>query len=147
MFFIPILVFYFFFFLPFVVLIDNFIEFNFLLSLKHVSYIFKKYFLVVALDFAICLKLIQVSHLTIYQITIYHFICSVFCNNKINSVSPLGFLCYCCHLFHFCISMNKHICVCIYWRSACNPLQYFCLENPMDRGTWQATGSQRVRHD
>ena len=20
-----------------------------------------------------------------------------------------------------------------------NPLQYFCLENPMDRGTWQAT--------
>ena len=33
------------------------------------------------------------------------------------------------------------------------PLQYHCLENPMDRGTWQATvpriglGSQRVRHD
>ena len=25
-----------------------------------------------------------------------------------------------------------------------NPLQYFCLENPMDRGAWQATvhGSQ-----
>ena len=21
-----------------------------------------------------------------------------------------------------------------------NPLQYSCLENPMDRGTWQATG-------
>ena len=21
-----------------------------------------------------------------------------------------------------------------------NPLQYYCLENPMDRGTWQATG-------
>ena len=20
-----------------------------------------------------------------------------------------------------------------------NPLQYYCLENPMDRGTWQAT--------
>ena len=20
-----------------------------------------------------------------------------------------------------------------------NPLQYFCLENPMDRGTWRAT--------
>ena len=20
-----------------------------------------------------------------------------------------------------------------------NPLQYFCLENPMDRGAWQAT--------
>ena len=33
-----------------------------------------------------------------------------------------------------------------------NPLQYSCLENPMDRGTWQATvykatGLQRVGHD
>ena len=31
-----------------------------------------------------------------------------------------------------------------------NPLQYSCLENPLDRGAWQATqsmGSQRVRHD
>ena len=30
-----------------------------------------------------------------------------------------------------------------------NPLQYSCLENPMDRGTWQATihRSQRIRHD
>ena len=30
-----------------------------------------------------------------------------------------------------------------------NPLQYSCLENPMNRGAWQATvhGSQRVRHD
>ena len=30
-----------------------------------------------------------------------------------------------------------------------NPLQYSCLENPMDRGPWQAAvqGSQRVRHD
>ena len=29
-----------------------------------------------------------------------------------------------------------------------NPLQYFCLENPMDRGAWWAVfmGSQRVRH-
>ena len=29
-----------------------------------------------------------------------------------------------------------------------NPLQYSCLENPMDRGAWWATftGSQRVRH-
>ena len=29
-----------------------------------------------------------------------------------------------------------------------NLLQYSCLENPMDRGAWQATamGSQRVRH-
>ena len=31
-----------------------------------------------------------------------------------------------------------------------NPLQYSCLENPMDGGTWWATvakRSQRVRHD
>ena len=30
-----------------------------------------------------------------------------------------------------------------------NPLQYCCLENPMDRGTWQATvhGVARVRHN
>ena len=30
-----------------------------------------------------------------------------------------------------------------------NPLQYSCLENPMDRGVWQATvnGLARVRHD
>ena len=30
------------------------------------------------------------------------------------------------------------------------PLQYSCLENPVDRRDWQATvhtGSQRVRHD
>ena len=30
-----------------------------------------------------------------------------------------------------------------------NPLQYSCLENPMDRGPWKATvhGVARVRHD
>ena len=31
-----------------------------------------------------------------------------------------------------------------------NPLQYSCLENPMDRGSWwaiQSIGLQRVRHD
>ena len=30
-----------------------------------------------------------------------------------------------------------------------NPLQYSCLGNPMDRGTWQATAHRitRVRHD
>ena len=30
-----------------------------------------------------------------------------------------------------------------------NPLQYSCLENPMDREAWQATihGISRVRHD
>ena len=25
-----------------------------------------------------------------------------------------------------------------------SPLQYSCLENPMDRGAWWATGSHRV---
>ena len=31
----------------------------------------------------------------------------------------------------------------------CNPLQYSCLENPMDRGAWglQSMRSQRVRHN
>ena len=31
-----------------------------------------------------------------------------------------------------------------------NPLQYSCLKNPMDRGTWQATVhgvTKRVEHD
>ena len=29
-----------------------------------------------------------------------------------------------------------------------NPLQYSCLENPMNKGDWQATGyGIRVRHD
>ena len=29
-----------------------------------------------------------------------------------------------------------------------NPFRYSCLENPMDRGSWQATmGLQRVGHD
>ena len=28
-----------------------------------------------------------------------------------------------------------------------NPLQYSCLENPMDRGGLQSMGSQRVGHD
>ena len=28
-----------------------------------------------------------------------------------------------------------------------NPLQYSCLENPMDRGAWLATGGCRVGHD
>ena len=28
-----------------------------------------------------------------------------------------------------------------------NPLQYSCLENPMDGGAWWSMGSQRVRHD
>ena len=30
-----------------------------------------------------------------------------------------------------------------------NPLQYSCMENPMDRGAWQAIvhGVARIRHD
>ena len=35
------------------------------------------------------------------------------------------------------------------WRKRWQPLQYSCLENPMNRGAWQATfyGLQRVRQD
>ena len=33
------------------------------------------------------------------------------------------------------------------WRRAWNPLQYSCLENPMDRGAWKSMESQRVRHN
>ena len=35
------------------------------------------------------------------------------------------------------------------WRSKWQPLQYFHLGNPMDRGAWQVTvhGVTRVRHD
>ena len=37
----------------------------------------------------------------------------------------------------------------IYPEGKGNPLQYSCLENPMDRGTWRATvhGVARVGHD
>ena len=28
-----------------------------------------------------------------------------------------------------------------------NPLQYLCLENPMDRGAWWAIVQKRVGHD
>ena len=28
-----------------------------------------------------------------------------------------------------------------------NPLQYSCLDNSVDRGTWQAIGSQTAGHD
>ena len=35
------------------------------------------------------------------------------------------------------------------WKKKCNPLQYSCLENPMDRGAWWATvhGVTRVGYD
>ena len=37
----------------------------------------------------------------------------------------------------------------ILWNTKWQPTQHSCLENPMDRGVWQATvqGSQRVRHN
>ena len=39
--------------------------------------------------------------------------------------------------------------ICLNGEGNGNPLQYSCLENPMDRGAWQATihRLQRVRHD
>ena len=33
------------------------------------------------------------------------------------------------------------------WRRACNPFQYSCLENPMDRGTWRATAHVAAESD
>ena len=35
------------------------------------------------------------------------------------------------------------------WKRTCNPLQYSCLENPMDREAWWAQSMElkRVRHD
>ena len=33
------------------------------------------------------------------------------------------------------------------WEGNGNPLQYSCLENPLDRGEWWTMGSQRVGHD
>ena len=38
------------------------------------------------------------------------------------------------HMFNFWIRKNS-------WRRAWHPLQYSCLENPVDRGAWQATPS------
>ena len=45
------------------------------------------------------------------------------------------------HIYHVPLSAS--------WRRKCNPLQYSCLENPMDRGAWWAVvcGVTRVRHD
>ena len=39
--------------------------------------------------------------------------------------------------------------VCMYVYTNGNPLQYFCLENPKDRGDWQATvyEATAVRHN
>ena len=64
-------------------------------------------------------------------------------------------------LYHFFISSDKEsTCRCrrcgfnpwvrkIPWRGNGNPFQYSCLENPKDRGAWQATvhGVTTVRHD
>ena len=36
---------------------------------------------------------------------------------------------------------------CIYVTGNGNPLQYSCLENPMDRGAWRVHGVTRVGHD
>ena len=48
-----------------------------------------------------------------------------------------------CRKYWFCPWFGS-----IPWRRKCNPLQYCCLENPMDRGFWWAKsmGSQSVGH-
>ena len=48
------------------------------------------------------------------------------------------------------LALHVCVCVCVCTEEGTgNPLQCYCLENPMDRGAWQATvhGLQRVRHD
>ena len=35
----------------------------------------------------------------------------------------------------------------ILWRRTCNPLQYSCLENPLDKGAWWATARRFVQSD
>ena len=53
--------------------------------------------------------------------------------------------------FHFQIWKYRYIQRCSYKEGGHgNPLQYSCLEKPMDRGAWQglkSMGSQRVRHN
>jgi len=45
--------------------------------------------------------------------------------------------------------MIKKVLIKTYGEGNDNPLQYSCLENPMNRGAWQATvlGVTRVGHD
>ena len=53
---------------------------------------------------------------------------------------------------YMCVCVYVYVCVCV---CVCigegngNPLQYYFLENPMDRGAWRATvhGIARVGHD
>ena len=63
-----------------------------------------------------------------------------------------------CHIVKMCVCVCVSVCPIsfIYYVSMVlpgegngNPLQYSCLENPMDRGAWRATvqGVARVRHD
>ena len=47
------------------------------------------------------------------------------------------------------VLMNSHTAASVLKERNGNPLQYSCLENPMDGGTWQGTvhGVERVGHD
>ena len=56
---------------------------------------------------------------------------------------------------NFWTATEKHFLINFYWSRVAfpgaghgNPLQYSCLENPMDRGAWiQSMGPQRVGHN
>ena len=53
------------------------------------------------------------------------------------------YMCLCVYYMHVCIYMCVCVCVCVcvYYigQGHVNPLQYTCLENPMDRRAWQTT--------
>ena len=53
------------------------------------------------------------------------------CSKSINTV----------HVFSKCVSFPVHLgkAFSLWWRREWHPLQYSCLENPMDRGAWRTT--------
>ena len=52
-------------------------------------------------------------------------------------------------IWYFCVTLFTIITRIMNGEGNDNPLQYFCLENPMDREAWQSTvhGVARVRHN
>ena len=79
-------------------------------------------------------------------------LCLPHCRQILYSLSHLGRPCVYIHTYMY-LHMNMVHLGCIYidtgreWQ----PLQYSCLENPMDRGAWQATvhgvAKEQLRHD
>ena len=53
------------------------------------------------------------------------------------------------YIYTYIIDIRPSILLKTYIYDILIPLQYFCLENPMDGGAWKAAvhGALRVRHD